>query len=302
VRKIGTYLLANPFHAMAAALVCAILPLVAIPGGFLAAVLVGFITLCRGYKTGLLVLAGVAIPVIIVAIWKQTVLFDVVLLRCILVWLLACILRSTVSWRLTLETMTILGILTVIGFHLALGDVSGWWSTILERYQAFLTKVLGGQVTEDRIQEMIKQVIPIATGLFAAIMLLGAFCQLLLARWWQAALFRPGGLAKEFVEIRAGLIIAAVFTIGVIGALFGWALAIDLLPVLILPLTINGLSLLHKWARFNKKIVYLLVAVYIGLIFLPMVLIMVLALAGYVDSGYDFRKRYFTNHLPKKGG
>jgi hypothetical protein len=223
------------------------------------------------------------------------------LLRCILVWVLALILRSTVSWRLTLETMTILGILTVLGFHLVLEDVPGWWSVTLQRYETFLSSILSGQVTEDRVHEMVTQIIPIATGLFTALMLLGAFCELLLARWWQAALFRPGGLAKEFIEIRAGLILAGILTITVVTALFGVGFAIDLLPVVILPLTISGLSLLHKWVRYNKKIVYLLVMVYIGLIFLPMVLIMVLALAGYVDSGYDFRKRYFTNHLPKKG-
>ncbi len=286
---------------MAAALICAILPLISIPGGFLAAILIGFVTLCRGYKAGLLVMIGVAIPVVIIAVWKQTVLFDVVLLRCILVWVLALILRSTVSWRLTLETMTILGILTVLGFHLVLEDVPGWWSVTLQRYETFLSSILSGQVTEDRVHEMVTQIIPIATGLFTALMLLGAFCELLLARWWQAALFRPGGLAKEFIEIRAGLILAGILTITVVTALFGVGFAIDLLPVVILPLTISGLSLLHKWVRYNKKIVYLLVMVYIGLIFLPMVLIMVLALAGYVDSGYDFRKRYFTNHLPKKG-
>lgn len=301
MRKSGTYLLANPLHAMAAALICAILPLLSIPGGVLAAILVGFVTLCRGYRMGLWVLLGVAIPVVMVAIWKQAVLFDLVLLRCLLVWLLAGLLRITVSWRLVLETMTVLGILVVLGFHLLVDDVPGWWTAILQRYQFFLNSILAGQAAEEKVRQMVMQIIPIATGLFTALMLLGGFCQLLLARWWQAAVFRPGGLAKEFVEIRSGFILSGLLTLTLLIALFGVDFAIDLLPVTVLPLTISGLSLLHKWVRYNRKIIYLLIVVYIGLIFLPMVLIMVLALVGYVDSGYDFRKRYFADHLPKKG-
>lgn len=300
MRKLGQYLLANPIHAMAAALICSALPLVSIPVGILAAIVVGFITLCRGYKIGLLVLMGAAIPVVITTIWKHTFLADLILVRCVLVWLLASILRSTVSWRLVLEVMTILGMLTVLGFHLLLADVSGWWLDVFNHYATFFSAVLAGQVSQDNIQTMIAEMLPVATGLFAGVLLLNAFLQLLAARWWQAALFRPGGLAKEFVEIRCGLILTALLTLTTITALFGVAFAIDLLPVVILPFAIGGLSLLHKWVRYNKKIVYLVVAVYIGLIFLPVVLILLLALAGYVDSWYDLRKHYLINH-PNKG-
>ena len=139
---------------------------------------------------------------------------------------------------------------------------------------------------------MIAQVVPVATGLFIALLLLGTFCQLLVARWWQATLFHPGGLAKEFVEIRSGLILAVLLTLTIIAALFGMAFAIDLLPVVILPLAIAGLSLGHKWVRQNRKVLYLLVAIYIGLIFLPVVFVAILALAGYADTWCDFR-HYF---------
>jgi hypothetical protein len=301
VRKLSEYLLANPIHAMAAALICAMLPLVSIPGGVIAAILVGFITLCRGYKIGLFVLFGVAIPAIVTAVWKQAFIVDLVLMRCVMVWLLASVLRVTVSWRLILEIMVILGILTVAGFHLLLENVPDWWAALFTRYEAFLNSLLAGQITEDKVHQMFVQITPLATGLFSALVLLGAFCQLIVARWWQAAMFRPGGLGKEFVEIRAGMILTVIFTLTVVAALLGVAFAIDLLPVVILPLTIGGLSLVHKWGRYNKKVVYLIAAIYVGLIFLPVVLIVVLALAGYVDGWYDLRKRYFSNHLSKKG-
>ncbi len=295
MRKIGQFLLANPIYGMAAAMLCALLPLIALPGGFLAGIVVGFVTLCRGYRAGLLVLVGVAIPALLIGILKQSFLIDLVLVRCGLVWLLASILRHTVSWRLVIEIMTVLGIVAVLGFYLVLGDVSGWWITVLSHYQSLFNAIVSGQLSEAKLGEMIAQMAPIATGLFVGLLLLGTFCQLLVARWWQAALFRPGGLAKEFVEIRSGSILAILLTITVIAALFGAAFAIDLLPVVILPIAVAGLSLVHKWARFNKKIVYLLVIVYLGLIFLPMIMVAILALAGYVDSWYDLRQHYLNN-------
>jgi hypothetical protein len=295
VRKLGQHLLANPVHAMGLAILCVLIPVI---GGFLAAMVVGFVTLCRGYKTGLLVLAGVALPVLVIAIWKQIFLLDMVLVRCALVWLLAGVLGQTVSWRLVLEIMTILGVCAVLAFHLLLSDPAEW---IASRYQLALNAILGGQISADQISEFVAQIKQIGTGLFIASPLLGAFCQLLAARWWQAAIFHPGGLAKEFVEIRAGLVIAAIFTVTAIGALCRVSVAIDCLPVVILPLAINGLSLLHKWVLSNRKIIYLLIIVYIGFVFLPVavVLVSVLALAGYVDSWYDLRKRYLNGLLPK---
>ncbi len=297
MRKLGEYFLENPYYAALLALVCATLPLISIPGGFIASVLVGFITLCRGFKTGLIVVIGAAIPVIIITVWKPIFLYNLVLLRCILIWLLAGIFRYTLSWRLTLEILTFLGAAVILGFHIALGDTAAWW---LPKAEMMIKTVFSSQLADDRIQQMIHQIAPIATGLFCAITIVGVLIQLLLARWWQAAVYHPGGLSKEFNEIRAGWLLAAFFTLTLLAALFGMDLAIDLLPVVILPLVIDGLCILHKWMKHNNKIVYLLAGVYIGLIILPVILAGILALLGYIDTLYDLRKRYFT-HQPKKG-
>jgi hypothetical protein len=301
VRKLGQHLLANPAHAMAAAMLFSALPLLALPGGFLAGVLIGFITLCRGYKEGLLVLLGVAIPAVIVTFWKHSFLIDLVLLRCLVVWILAVTLRSTSSWRFVIEIMTLIGLVAVIGFYFAIPDVSAWWKNLFGHYQGMFNTLLSGQISEDKVNQMINEMVPVATGIFTGLTLLGAFCQLLFSRWWQATLYRPGGLGKEFVEIRSSSILAILMTIVIVAALFHAAIAIDLLPIVIMPLALAGLCLTHKWVRHNKKIIYLLIAIYIALIFLPIVVIAILALVGYVDSWYDIRKHYLVKILPKKG-
>lgn len=293
MRKFGQYLLANPLHALVFALFCAILPIVSMPGGFIAAIVVGLVTLSRGYKAGFIVLIGVAIPVVGFSIWQQRILFDLVLIRCILVWLFAGILGKTGSWRLVFEVMTVFGCLVVMGFHLVLTDTASWWLALIKQYGSYFTAILAEHLSEDKVQQLLAQLAPIATGLFTALVLLGVFCQLLIARWWQANIYRPGGLAKEFVEIRNGPLLAILLTLIFIAELIGIKIASDLLPVVLLPFVIVGLSILHKWSRVRKEFIFLLVMVYIGLIFLPLLILAILALAGYIDCWYDLRKRFF---------
>ncbi len=292
MRKFGQYLLANPLHALVFALFCATLP-ISMPGGFIAAIVVGLVTLSRGYKAGFIVLIGVAIPVVGFAIWQQRILFDLVLIRCILVWLFAGILGKTGIWRLVFEIMTVLGCLVVMGFHLVLTDTSSWWLALIKQYGSYFTSILAEHLNEDKVQQLLAQIAPIATGLFTALVLLGVFCQLLIARWWQASIYRPGGLAKEFVEIRNGPLLAVLLTLIFIAELIGIKIASDLLPVVLLPFMIVGLSILHKWSRVRKEFIFLLVMVYIGLIFLPLLILAILALAGYIDCWYDLRKCFF---------
>ena len=64
MRKLGGYLLANNRRAAILAFVCALLPLIGLPGDLLTAILVGFITLRKGAKAGLFLLAFVALPTI----------------------------------------------------------------------------------------------------------------------------------------------------------------------------------------------------------------------------------------------
>src|SRR3989338_1978895 len=97
MKKLGKYLLTDNRRAAVTALLCAVVPLI---GGILAAVIVGLITLRKGYKAGLLVLHRFDYN-----------LFDMLLLRCVLVWMFAVMLRRTHSWALTLELFVFLGAL-----------------------------------------------------------------------------------------------------------------------------------------------------------------------------------------------
>ncbi len=63
MKNFGKYLLADNLRAAIAALACALLAFI-LPTGFIAVVVAGLVTLQKGYKSGLMVLAFVLLPVI----------------------------------------------------------------------------------------------------------------------------------------------------------------------------------------------------------------------------------------------
>lgn len=291
MQKLGKYLLSDNQKAALVALLFAIVPFV---GGILAAVVVGLITLRKGYKAGLFVLAFVALPAVSLLILRrfEYYLFDILLLRCVLVWLFAILLRRTRSWALTLEIFVLFGIVTVIAIHFFMPDIKQKWIELMTQYFKEYDWAAVFRLSSAQVTAGIAELAPIGTGMAVSILLVGAFFQLILARWWETSLFSPGSLRRELVKIRANRIMTIFLLLASIGLYwrFGWL--IDFYPLLLLPFIVSGLSLLHKFGARKKEWIFLVIAVYLALILLTFIILIALALLGLVDSWYDFRKRH----------
>ena len=291
MQKLGKYLLTDNRRAAVTALLCAVVPLI---GGILAAVIVGLITLRKGYKAGLFVLAFVALPAISLLVLHRFDynLFDMLLLRCVLVWMFAVMLRRTHSWALTLELFVFLGALVVVGIHLFIPDIAKIWVQLMSYYFKEYDWATVFRLTPNQVTHGIAELAPIGTGVAVTVLLVGAFFQLILARWWEAALFYPGSLRQELVQIRVNRIMTIVVVLASVGLYWQPAWLIDFYPLLILPFVVSGFSLLHKVGSSKKEWIFLVVAVYLALILLTFIVLLVLALLGLMDSWYNFRKRY----------
>lgn len=134
---------------------------------------------------------------------------------------------------------------------------------------------------------------PGALAWAAAFTAIGA---LLLARWWQALLYNPGGFRKEFHALRLSPTLAFVL-LGAIALSYvvvnndlSWG------NVLGLPLMLSGVALVHHMVAFAQLGGHWLVIFYTGLILLVGPLSLVLVALGFLDSLLDFRGR-----LAKKG-
>ncbi len=293
MKKLGEYLLANNMRAAIVAFLCTLLPLIALPGGFIAAIIVGLVTIRKGSKAGLFVLAFVALPAISLLVLRQFEygLFDILLARCILVWIFALILRRWNSWTLVLEIMAVVGVVAVIIVHLFVPDIKQIWTTALTHY--YKEFALSGllQLTPEKTASFINHVVPFATGSAAFLLFFGIFVQLLLARWWQSVIFLPGSFQQEFITIRVDRIAAVILIAATVGICWQPSWLIDLYPVLLLPFMVAGLSIVHRITANRKEMIFLVATMYIALVILNFIVIALLALVGLIDSWANFRKQ-----------
>lgn len=218
-----------------------------------------------------------------------------VLLPCWLsLWLLALVLRTTVSLSRTFQAAALLGLLGVAGFYLVLGDPAVWWSDALERLRQELVgpASLGhsaNQATLNELIDLLQSWAPLLPGQAASSGLLLVLMALLLGRWWQASLFNPGGFRAEFHELRLGRPLAALLLALFGGAMLaGWPALTNAALVLGTLFTVQGIALVHALSFKLQLSPAWLVLLYLLLI--PLLSQVVMAL-GVADAWADFRTR-----------
>ena len=114
---------------------------------------------------------------------------------------------------------------------------------------------------------------------------------LLLARYWQAALYNPGGFGDEFRALRYPLAVSSVLAVASI-ALASLGLQYRTWAVIaLLPLTFAGLALVHARVRHREQGMGWLTGFYAAWLLLDPVKILVVGIA-IADSWFDFRQRW----------
>ena len=292
LKRAGAFLLENNRNASLVAFLFSLLPLIGLPGGFIAGVILGLVTLRRGWRAGLIVLLWVALPGLALSVLYHWGPYDILLARFALMWLFAGLLYQYESWTLLLEAAALLGALAVIVLHLVVDNPATWWSLWLHRSYGLFSGQMGLQLPPEMdIKQVVAVASKYASGLVALLILLGTTVQLLLARWWQAKLFKPGGLRREFFHIRINRPAACILLLVAIGWQMQQPLCMDLMPVLFLPFLLAGLSLLHCLSARWRVYRFFLVGLYVLSFFLPVLVVLLWVLVGFGDSWLDFRKR-----------
>jgi hypothetical protein len=143
-----------------------------------------------------------------------------------------------------------------------------------------------------------EQVMAVLADWMVAILAVGFFLQsafsLILARWWQAMLYNPGGFRAEFHELRLPRALSAVtMAIAVLASFNGeQAGTLDFLALLLLAgYFFQGLALVHGAVAIRKLSTGWLVGMYILVIIAMIQTATILAAAGLADAWLDFRRR-----------
>lgn len=252
---------------------------------WIAAAVLALVTLRKGYQEGLWLLLWASLPGLVLA----QVTGDSSALALVLgTALLAQALRATVNMALTALLSAAVAVLTgvlLLGFGEPMLDEM---SRIFARLSLALEEQAGpdqGGVAlhaPSRVQ---------LAGMMGAVNGMLSFLCLALARYWQAALYNPGGFGTEIRALRFPPALVWVLGIG--------ALAIAAVDIqwrswgaaLLLPLTIAGFALLHARARYRGQGSFWLSGIYVAWLVFDAAK---LALVGLVlaDALLDLRSRW----------
>jgi hypothetical protein len=271
------------------------------PGWLLSGGVVGLVTLAQGPKEGMLnAFAATTLVVLLSGVLvMQPTLQAVgifVLLWLPIVWLLALVLYQSRSLALTLLLNALLGGAIVLTAYVMLDDPAQWWYSQTEQLLPVM-KQAGVEIPDEAAFDAnMREASRVMTGTLAAFISLGLALSLLIARWWQSEVTRPGAFGEEYRNLRLGSIAAVVATLLVLPAWLttgGFAeMTVNLLLVAVVLFMFQGLALGHaavKQFGINQAWLFML---YVVMVFTIPYGLLLAAVLGVLDNWFDFRARF----------
>ncbi|KTD20270.1 membrane protein [Legionella lansingensis] len=289
LRKQGHFLLENETYAFLYIAMLALIPF----ASWLSAAIIALITLRKGWVSGF---KGVVVGIVSLLVPSlMTLLSTAGIFNALMTFLpcfvMACVLRTTASWRVTAGLMVLLSLLGIALIHGLIPEL------ISEQYR-FIMAVLKELEREGTIsgllnnQEAFNPIIiaNYVIGIQAVSILLSATASLMLARGVQARLFYPGGYRQEMLTFRASSWGVLLLLITAIGTYYESPLAISSLPILVVYYLCAGMSLGFNILTKGKGIgtFFLLL---LPLVLLPFITLPIYVILGALDSLFNFRSR-----------
>lgn len=282
MRSLAEFIMRGRAQACLVALLGVLVPLIG-PAA------VGLVTLRKGSVEGALVALWASLPFVVSYFAGQSSPFVAVMsiLALANTLIVANVLRGTASWSLALVS----DVCVAVGFVVVAGVV---FQTDLGVMMSDLTELFVS-VSEQLEKDY---VMPDTSGVLAWVAWMTAFSALLgvvVARWWQALLFNPGGFQQEFQGIRLeskvglGCLLLVILGFTLLSEFQFW------LQLASIPLIVCGLSLLHYTAKVKKAGGYWLVLMYLGLFLGPVMSGLLVAL-GAIDSVLNLRARLVADN------
>ncbi|WP_328189537.1 hypothetical protein [Marinobacter sp. OP 3.4] len=280
MRALAQYVMRGPLQAGGVAALATAIPYLS----WIGAAVVGLVVLRLGPVQGLNIGLWALLPALGWAWFGNEPSVIAVLL---LVYLMAAVLRGTVSWERSLLAGSALGLVIGLLLPSLFSDMlAAVTDAFLEIYQ-WAYPDMAAQLGEDfrpAVRSMVNGLMP---GTYLGM----AVAVIMLSRYWQAALYNPGGFRREFHGFRLSRGVAAVCVLlllvapmaGINPLLLGWVAG--------LPLLVAGIALVHGVVGLKKASNLWLVAFYALLVVQGFTISLLLMLLAIVDSWLDIRRR-----------
>lgn len=278
LKALAEFILRGRVQALIVALVGSFFPLVS-------SATVGLVALCKGSKEGFLLFLWASLPLVVMQqVGSENMLLTAVSVASLGIMVIAASLHSLyASWQWTLIATVVVAIIcaALFGFLMA-SDVT---QLLVVAQQMFETM----QSSDAPVASVISE--PLVLGLVAVILAVGCVMSLIIARWWQSAVYNPGGFQEEFhgftISSKIAVILLAIFLIGRLIP-EGYQLWADLA---LLPFLIAGIALFHSTVKLFGLGSQWVAFLYVGLIFMGKPVTLVLVGLGLAESLIDLRSR-----------
>lgn len=280
MRALAQYVMRGPLQAGGVAALATVVPYLS----WIGAAVVGLVVLRLGVVQGLNIGLWALLPAIGWAWFGNEPSVMAVLL---LVFAMAAVLRGTTSWERSLLAGSALG----LGIGLVLPMLfPGMLAAVSEAFQE-IYRWMDPNTVEELGEDFSPVVRRLVEGLMPGSYLGMGVAITMLARYWQAALYNPGGFSREFHGFRLSrgasalcvLLLVMAPASGMNPVLLGWVAG--------LPLLVAGIALVHGVVGLRSASNLWLVAFYALLVVLSLQISLLLMLLAIVDSWLDFRRR-----------
>lgn len=294
MKFLASFIMRGRMAAMTVASSLALLSLILPPISIVSSATVALVTLRRGAYEGLLVLlsASAAAAILgIIVLGNFQFAFGYALILWFPVWILSIVLREGRHLSLAFEIASALGVLAVMVFYLFAQNPADYWQAVLSIMVEPMLQ--SSEVPEEQIKQTVGMLSRYMTGLIATGSVTGLLLGLLLARWWQANLYNPGGFRAEYLSLRMPsrftITTIVVFLIaslagGVISEV-AWNIGI----ILFMLYSFIGTAIAHALIS-TTKIKHFLLPFFYMLIFVVPHVVLPVAIIGLSDTWLNLRK------------
>lgn len=294
MQAIARYALSGPWQAILVVSLLGMGAWVLFPLMYLSGALMALIAMQLGPgKAGQVLIAGLAVQAISGAILLASPVAALGLAA--LMWVPLVALGGLVWRRGNLPPALLysasLGVMVVLACYLFQADPGQWWQARMQEAIDTRSPTPDGLGTSNQdLTMLIESVATYLPGAFAGVWVMGLAISLLLGRWLQSRLYRPGAFGAEFRHWRLATGWTGVAAICLLMALWRPDLAVNVWMPLAVILCLPALALLHALLQ-QRAASRLWLGLFYGALALMPHLVMALPMLALLDSWMDFRGR-----------
>jgi hypothetical protein len=301
MRALAGLIVAGPLQAVGVIALCTVLSFLAPPLtsllSYVGGAALALYSLQVGVGSGLLVLLGAAAATGLLTqlvMHHGATVVGTAMLLWLPVWIAASVLRATLSLAMTMLVLSGIAMLGVLLVYVLFGDPTAWWQQLLQGMVDSVASRPEFKDATDSLSAFVSQAAPLMTGSLAAGLGFAALACLMLGRWWQSLLVKPGALRIEFYALRlngalslAGIAIMALATLK-LGVISNIAMQWSLIAMVVFLFV--GVAVLHATLANIKAAKVWLIVAYVLMGLLPQALMLV-SVIGLLDPWLDLRRR-----------